>query len=221
MSPFIASGHVSFALPVMQGFVGQTTLDLEVSSIPSQNLTNTDAASPTDVPVPDKPSAAASTSEQLLLTLISRRSVRRAGLRYLRRGIDEDGNVANNVETEQLLSSSNWSRESKLQSFVQIRGSMPIFFSQTPYTFKPLPVLHGSMEANQKAMKRHFTGLASQYGAVQAVSLIDRHGTEVAIGEAYEENVKQLNTSSGNGKQLGFEWFEFHQVCRGYVHARL
>lgn len=33
-------------------------------------------------------------------TLISRRSVHRAGVRYLRRGIDEKGDVANFVETE-------------------------------------------------------------------------------------------------------------------------
>lgn len=36
-------------------------------------------------------------------TLISRRSRDRSGLRYQRRGIDEQGNTANFVETEQLL----------------------------------------------------------------------------------------------------------------------
>ena len=36
-------------------------------------------------------------------TLISRRSRDRSGLRYQRRGIDENGNTANFVETEQLL----------------------------------------------------------------------------------------------------------------------
>jgi hypothetical protein len=36
-------------------------------------------------------------------TLISRRSRERSGLRYQRRGIDEDGHTANFVETEQLL----------------------------------------------------------------------------------------------------------------------
>lgn len=36
-------------------------------------------------------------------TLISRRSKERSGLRYQRRGIDEQGNTANFVETEQLL----------------------------------------------------------------------------------------------------------------------
>lgn len=37
---------------------------------------------------------------ELKITLISRRSANRAGVRYLKRGVDEDGNVANFVETE-------------------------------------------------------------------------------------------------------------------------
>ena len=36
-------------------------------------------------------------------TIISRRSRYRAGLRYQRRGIDEDANVANFVETETIM----------------------------------------------------------------------------------------------------------------------
>ena len=42
-------------------------------------------------------------SQPLTLTLISRRSRHRAGCRYLRRGVDEEGNVANFVETELVL----------------------------------------------------------------------------------------------------------------------
>jgi len=37
--------------------------------------------------------------------IISRRSRQRAGLRYQRRGIDEDANVANFVETETIMCS--------------------------------------------------------------------------------------------------------------------
>jgi hypothetical protein len=40
---------------------------------------------------------------KLQLTLISRRSTKRAGVRYLRRGVDLDGNVANFVETEMTI----------------------------------------------------------------------------------------------------------------------
>lgn len=43
-------------------------------------------------------------TSQLHITLISRRSVHRAGVRYLRRGVDSAGFVANFVETEMIIS---------------------------------------------------------------------------------------------------------------------
>lgn len=74
------------------------------------------------------------------LTLISRRSRFRAGTRYFRRGIDRDGNVANFNETEQILLLERQSTPGSVEnfndnyaaklSFVQIRGSIPVFWSE-------------------------------------------------------------------------------------------
>jgi len=56
--------------------------------------------------------------------LISRRNVNRAGTRLNVRGIDDLGNVANYVETEQIVTIND------LQySFIITRGSVPIFWS--------------------------------------------------------------------------------------------
>lgn len=68
------------------------------------------------------------------LALISRRSRFRAGTRFFRRGIDHDGNVANFNETEQIvlveeLGESEGTYATRL-SFVQIRGSIPLFWSE-------------------------------------------------------------------------------------------
>lgn len=54
--------------------------------------------------------------------------------RYKRRGIDEDGNVANYVETEQILSFGEHQ-----MSFFQIRGSVPVFWSQPGFKYRPPP----------------------------------------------------------------------------------
>lgn len=59
------------------------------------------------------------------LILISRRSRLRAGTRYNARGVDDDGNVANFVETEQIVYINKFAL-----SFVQIRGSVPVFWEQ-------------------------------------------------------------------------------------------
>lgn len=73
-------------------------------------------------------------NECFRLALVSRRSRFRAGTRYKRRGIDHDGNVANYVETEQILSL----RQHQI-SFTQIRGSVPVFWSQPGYKYRPPP----------------------------------------------------------------------------------
>ncbi|KAK4142154.1 SAC1 family phosphatidylinositol-3-phosphatase [Dichotomopilus funicola] len=150
------------------------------------------------------------------ITIISRRSTQRAGLRYLRRGIDEDGNVANSVESEQLLTPADaaWDPNAKVYSFVQTRGSIPLFFTQSPYSLKPVPVLQHSEEANYAALARHFAGLQRRYGEVQAVNLVEKHGVEAAIGGMYERMMRRLNEDDEKEK-VRFEWFDFHAVCRG------
>lgn len=161
------------------------------------------------------PAVVQSTSTYLL-TLISRRSVKRAGLRYLRRGVDDDGHCANSVETEQILSCATWT-PSAIYSFVQIRGSIPVFFSQSPYSFKPVPQMQNSEATNFSAFKRHFGNLAQRYGGVAVTSLVEKHDNEAIVGDAYEKFLARLNEEGGveDGGKVGFEWFDFHAMCRG------
>ena len=70
---------------------------------------------------------------KLHLSLISRRSRFRAGTRYFRRGVDRDGHVANFNETEQIVtvpSQSDPNAAATTLSFVQIRGSVPVFWAE-------------------------------------------------------------------------------------------
>lgn len=54
--------------------------------------------------------------------------------RYKRRGVDDNGKCANYVETEQLV----WYHDHQV-SFVQVRGSVPVYWSQPGYKYKPPP----------------------------------------------------------------------------------
>jgi hypothetical protein len=239
VSPFIESGQHSFVLPVIQGFVGQRPFTIKIADTQSSSLVVDSNATPDDIQLQSwhekqKQDAESSTEvnneaaatestladgKDFLLTLVSRRSTRRAGLRYLRRGTDDEGCTANSVETEQILSSPTWNTsQDKIFSFTQIRGSIPLFFSQSPYSLKPQVTTWGSFETNARAFKKHFHELSSRYGEVYCDSLIDKHGTEAKIGELYEQHAKALNENGGidgKGKQLRFEWFDFHNVCRG------
>ncbi|CAG8768141.1 5184_t:CDS:2, partial [Acaulospora morrowiae] len=63
--------------------------------------------------------------EEVTISVISKLSCKRAGTRYNTRGVDDDGNVANFVETETILQMG-----TTCYSYVQIRGSVPVFWEQ-------------------------------------------------------------------------------------------
>ncbi|KAI9932201.1 hypothetical protein ASPWEDRAFT_132536 [Aspergillus wentii DTO 134E9] len=216
MTPFIDVDAHNFVLPLMQGFVGQR--EFTVAATPE---TEKPAEEPTeDRILGEKQEAQAIDTDapkrNFLLTLISRRSTQRPGLRYLRRGVDDDGNTANTVETEQILSGPEWDPSHNVYSYLQVRGSIPLYFSQSPFAFKPVPVLHHSAETNEFAFERHFRNLSRRYGKIQAVSLIDKHAGELKLGEQYERYAEALNKAGGvDGSPLRLEWFDFHNECRG------
>ena len=80
--------------------------------------------------------------------LISRRNRFRAGARYHSRGIDEEGNVSNFVETEQLVICNGLSC-----SYVQIRGSIPLFWQQqVGLAYKPKLVLDNRRDTVDKVL---------------------------------------------------------------------
>jgi hypothetical protein len=237
--PFLDAGADAFALPLMQGFVGQSSFvvdgqppqtedgppkdSVELSSIPAEIDRKEESTPDEQKPVADQEQLRPS-QKQFDLTIISRRSVKRAGMRFLRRGVDEEGNVANSVESEQILSPSPWDPTAKVYSFVQIRGSIPLFFTQSPYSLKPAPVIQHSPEKNFLATKSHFEGLEKRYKNLQIVNLVEKHGSEATVGDAYEKNIARLNEEaakrdSDNGgersERIPFEWFDFHDACRG------
>ncbi len=62
---------------------------------------------------------------QLEFFMMSRRSKHRSGTRFYNRGIDENANCANFIETEQIFVICGI-----LSSFVMVSGSLPIFWEQ-------------------------------------------------------------------------------------------
>lgn len=228
VTPLLDSRQDSFLLPVLQGFVGQRTFTVKKSlSKDSESAHVVAGQDPGSTPAEQAIDQAqqglskiGGDSQDYLLTLISRRSVKRSGLRYLRRGIDDEGNCANTVETEQILSSPDWSTSRRIRSFVQTRGSIPLYFSQSPYALKPLPMLHQSSQKNETAMKRHFQDLKNRYGGVQIACLVDKHGGEKLIGDAFEMTVGSLKDSN-QLENVQYEWFDFHNECRGMRFERV
>ena len=101
--------------------------------------------------------------------LISRRSRIFAGTRYLRRGINHEGYVANWVEVEQIVvrhTSSLGDSLPMMSSFVQVRGSIPFFWTQIPTPLDPKPEILFDRELNLKAVatRKHFARCFEKYG---------------------------------------------------------
>lgn len=137
------------------------------------------------------------------LYIISRRSTQRPGVRYMRRGIDSQGYCANWVETEQILT-----HPKSLSSFDQVRGSMPIYFTQSPYRLTPPPKVVKSEEENYKVLDKHFTQLLEYYQDVACVSLVEKPPSK-------EEKVGLLYSKLAARRGVYLEWFDFHRECKG------
>ncbi|XP_011878849.1 PREDICTED: phosphatidylinositide phosphatase SAC2 isoform X2 [Vollenhovia emeryi] len=139
------------------------------------------------------------------LAIISRRSRFRAGTRYKRRGVDDDGKCANYVETEQLV----WYHDHQV-SFVQVRGSVPVYWSQPGYKYKPPPRIDKDEAETQIAFEKHFGEELALYGPICIVNLVEQSGKERIIWEAYSDHVFNYNHPD-----LTYTIFDFHEYCRG------
>ena len=156
-----------------------------------------------------------------MLTVISRLSSRRAGTRFNSRGIDDDGNVANFVETETIF----WSPSGVCFSYVQIRGSVPIFWESTTSLLPGQQKIQitRSSEATQPAFDKHFEGLALTYGAVHVVNLLSASKPgEVELTQKFRHHTRRSPLHQGAGKHETSEHhllreteFDFHAETKG------
>ncbi len=183
--------------PFIQGYVEIRECNLDLSA--------EDGLFPQQQQQPQDP-AASNLPEFYTIALISRRSRYRAGTRYKRRGVDFDGHVANYVETEQITVYHNY-----VVSFLQVRGSIPLYWSQPGIRYRPPPRLDANPEEDKAAFAKHFKEEFDIYGPnVNCVSLVEKTGREKVVGDAYLENALAFDNPD-----LNFVYFDFHEYCRG------
>lgn len=135
--------------------------------------------------------------------LISRRSVYHAGTRYLTRGLDDLGHVANFVETEQIIR-----LENNLFSFLQFRGSVPIFFEQPGVTAQTK--ITRSPELTAPAFKKHIEELKEDFNFIYMVNLMNvNKPNEHVITQNFENQIK-INEV----KNCKYLFWDFQNQCK-------
>eukprot|EP01080_Neovahlkampfia_damariscottae_P009018 gene9018-1117_t len=156
--------------------------------------------------------------KKVSLVLIGRRSRYFAGTRYLKRGINDHGHVANFVEIEQIVFDSdnllNQQKNGNFSSYVQIRGSIPIFWYQKINTIEPKPDIElGKYDPVFNASKLHFNTLFARYGyPVICLDLIKQHEKkprESKLSSKFQECIDFLNKYLPKEKKIDLIQWDF------------
>ncbi len=101
--------------------------------------------------------------------LISRRRHAMAGARFISRGIDDCSNVANFVESELIMN-----YEDKIYSFVQIRGSIPLFWEQKQKGLANIISIKRSEELTKHVFEGHLRDLTKDFNRIVMINLVKK-----------------------------------------------
>jgi flagellum-specific peptidoglycan hydrolase FlgJ len=155
-------------------------------------------------------------NEKLFYAIIARKDVRRSGMRFLIRGSDNNGNVSNFVETEEILVYEDENNLHHLLSYNQIRGSIPLIWTQNPnLQLNPLIRPSEDYNKNKEVFNIHLKELILEYKNIILVNLIDKKKDQKKIGEIYQNltrDFKENNKRQNNN--VDFIWFDFHKECK-------
>lgn len=163
------------------------------------------------------------------VTLVARRSSRYAGTRFLKRGANQRGHVANEVETEQMVHDACLSslHRGRFSSFVQLRGSVPAHWSQATGTGvkmvpKP-PIQIDVSDPYAETPALHLADLLDRYGApVVLLNLVkrrERKRHERLLGDELKTAVRYLNQFLSGRHHIQHVPFDMARANRRRVRA--
>ena len=130
--------------------------------------------------------------------VLSRRSRFCAGPRFLKRGIDSNGNVANEVETELFVykQEAYGTKLLNFGSYMYYRGSVPFYWGHANIGFSPKPEI--KMDESKDplffATDKHFERLFKTYGApISILNLVKKDSNnEKKLGMTYDKYIERV-----------------------------
>ena len=163
------------------------------------------------------------------ITIIARRSRFFAGARFLKRGANDLGYVANDVETEQiaadmLVTSFNAPQLRQLKnpnytSYVQHRGSIPLYWTQDSSGVSPKPAIDLNLiDPFYSSAALHFDNLFARYQApVYVLNLVkarERTPRESKLLAEYQKAVEYLNQSLPTDKRIRYRAYDMSRAAK-------
>ncbi|XP_044750788.1 synaptojanin-1 [Coccinella septempunctata] len=146
-----------------------------------------------------------------LAAVISRLSCERAGTRFNVRGTNDEGHVANFVETEQVIY-----LENEISSYLQTRGSVPLFWEQPGVQVGSHKVrMSRGYEACKSAFDRHMNIIKERYGKQAIINLLGTSLIGSKEGEATLSQEFQKHHRESAHTDIPHIVFDYHQEVRG------
>ena len=149
-----SEGMNEFIFPVINGFFGQRDIEND-----NEDISSNDSH----------------------FILIARKDDRRSGMRFLIRGADSNGNVANSVETEEIITFKDKEGNINICSFLEIRGSIPIIWEQEPnFQLNPKIKPLDDFGKNCEVFKIYIEEMFDNYGDICCINLIDKKKIKIS-----------------------------------------
>ncbi|KAG8097113.1 hypothetical protein GUJ93_ZPchr0013g35848 [Zizania palustris] len=157
--------------------------------------------------------------KEFWLTLIARRSRHFAGTRFLKRGVNEKGRVANDVETEQLVFEDTPGEiPHHISSVVQHRGSIPLVWFQESSRLNIRPDIILKLDLDYKATRLHFENLALRYGdpiiILNLIKTREKKPRESLLCAEFAKSIHYINKGLSDDKHLMFLHMDLSKLSR-------
>ena len=165
----------------------------------------------------------------LYITIIGRRSRFFAGARFLKRGVNDLGYVANDVETEQIVSEKLTTSfhapgprlysNPTYTSYLHHRGSIPLYWTQDNSGVTPKPAIDLNLQDPfYQPAALHFDHLFERYGCpVYVLNLIksrERTPRESKLLVEFQNCVEYLNQSLPEDKRIVYKAFDMSRASK-------
>ena len=163
------------------------------------------------------------------ISIIASRSRFFAGARFLKRGANDLGYVANDVETEQIVSEQTTTSfhsagptlysNPNYTSYVQHRGSIPLYWTQENTGVSPKPDIELNLvDPFYSAAALHFDNLFERYGTpVYVLNLVkarERTPRESKLLKEFTNAVEYLNQFLPEGKKLIYNAWDMSRAAK-------